>query len=187
MIPEESGVPVTDHGQTGYMGKLIEVAVLLERFHHEHGWDGLPAVVYEVGRLNDGSLVPEPFLLGLREHPRVELAAIAQLAETVPLPPRQDDWPWPLSHVLVMEAWAHDIPPDQREGRKLADIPGAVELRQAVAVAGARAFQVTRIRGHEPRVMLENDHVMFLTGGMAESLKRLHRATRLRHRSQGGP
>lgn len=54
-------------------------------------------------------------------------------------------------YFVCYEAWRTMTPPDERDYRKVADMPGSVETRTVMGVdCGGRLYYLERVRGQEP-------------------------------------
>lgn len=141
------------------------LARALEEVGHESGWDNQPAVLAVVIglRADDGDqaygLLPFP----LQPHQVSPEPAQGLLKITAMLQPGEPMAKFVLPKGTPMdsfagwgfmcEAWFSDVPPEDRDQRRLADIPGSQECRIAHVVdCAGRYTAVQRLRGGEPTV-----------------------------------
>lgn len=131
----------------------------LEQSIHHAGWDQPPQLRHLMRRGANRVTLSRPMPVPWEGHPGLIIAGIAD----------QMDRPTPRGELLARstamlpgwygflfasEGWMSDIDPDERDGRKLADIPGSVETRQvyAVDITGG-AYFILRRRGEKPKIV----------------------------------
>ena len=150
MIPEE---------------KVIATLLDLESAAHKTGWDHIPATLFLIRAANDGiSLETIPAYESLKHVLRAigiskpEEAALIKIGESC----RRSNSDLSIAlgahtqfpsigALLISEAYATMLPPEEVAGRDLADVPGSVEVRITYAIdAFGRYFYVTRQRGNDP-------------------------------------
>jgi hypothetical protein len=125
-------------------------------------------------------------------HPRQELAMLAATLDDPDTLTRESfqrlllaTYPSPvITHILISEMWMNVITAEnkaefekQRAGRMLADIPGTVEGRFAMAILADHMILLRRIRGKDPEVQTiprNGPSTATLMGGMAESMCKFH-------------
>lgn len=151
--------------------------------------------------LTDGTrCTVERTSIGLHKHPRVEIDTLAhnarQAADGKPFERQimRNMYPRaPYAHFLTTEAWGSSgsagtelydtdtgktINPS--DPRKIADLPGSIELRWTMGVHQWHQITVFRHRGHEARVLNADQSAAFW-GPLAEALRTLHDAARALH------
>jgi len=153
---------------------LRNIALDLEKQAHEHGWDQPPVagVFFDIGLGYRTEPLPA-FLPHFHPHPLTALRLItaalheardsrAGLAEEFDTETRSM-----LAGVwLIHETWMNTTPREERDGRRLADIPGSKEMRGVMLVdCGGHVVYARRVRGEEPDAELE-----VRGGGIVESL-----------------
>lgn len=190
-------VPLDQHGLTGVVADIADIAVQIEQYHHALGWDGLP-YLYSIHRRDDGPIPCangnydiQRSVLGAQLHPRLELRAIAQALRHDPDLRGGFFGPdAPVAHALCHEAWAapgtlDEIDPAtmRYSGPHPADRVGGAEIRISTAVIGAHLILVIRQRGHEPLInhVSGDDHDgagRRWLGAMLDLLREIHRHSR---------
>ncbi|MPZ66229.1 MAG: hypothetical protein GEU83_12170 [Pseudonocardiaceae bacterium] len=143
----------------------------LEDVHHRAGWDNTGAVLYPVcrdGQVVDGVIAYSTQQVHLDQLPgSTPRESLHLLATLLSQPGHQPSLARcyssaPVAHILIHEAWMYssaievdDVTGLEEEiaGRRLADVPGSVEIRLAVAVLGRHRLVVRRVRGEEPMLL----------------------------------
>jgi hypothetical protein len=125
----------------------------LERRLNRDGWDQPPALYTMHCEGRNVAIEPRPGSFpnaGAYVHSLADIfenhAAGRTLARTLATPSFA-------GFAVDCESWQYhgNMPPEKRNGRKLADIPGSVECRDVMAVdVGGRLHWVSRIRGQQP-------------------------------------
>lgn len=84
-----------------------------------------------------------------------------------------------VGYFVMSEGYMSPISEEERAGRNLADVPGAMEIRQVMGVdTGGRSYWLHRVRGEEPTtIVAKAGDNMMTTGPVVESLIRLVKAT----------
>ncbi|WP_020500546.1 hypothetical protein [Sciscionella marina] len=174
-----------EHGLTGLLGGIATQLIATEAMHHQLGWDRNAPSLYRVFSRN----TPERCWveqLPLDRHPARLCAELDQLRDTEPDITQHRAWP-PVAHILVLEGWSREYRADSvdqaerlRAARDHADLPGSVEVREAVAVTEDRQLQLHRQRGCRPlfscRSLAEEPGV-HLAGDLLARLRVLHCST----------
>lgn len=76
--------------------------------------------------------------------------------------------------IFICEAWESTLPPEERDGRKIADIPGSVESRNVYAIdAGGHVYWTKRIRGQQPENYVDGEEGAVITGDLIEALREI--------------
>ncbi|ASR35857.1 hypothetical protein BAY61_13550 [Prauserella marina] len=166
------GVPVSEHGQRGARGLLVDIMAAVERQHQAEGWHLTAPVLYRVCVRDSVLALPPgepapidvgPIRLPAADSEKGSLVAFADLMERAAGRQPLNDRVWrvaypskPLAHLAVVEAYHNvDYPPEElaklhATGRTLADVPDSAEIRLVLAATEDRAFAVWRQRGDLP-------------------------------------
>lgn len=159
----------------------------VEQAIHRGGWDEPPSLhmLYGAGNYRVPGSAPNPAGAQLERlsyalDEATQPAARLLLAQII----ARD----PLAVMFVCEAWMNSSfasdEERQQDGRNLADIPGSVEARQAMAVAlDGHLYALTRVRGQKPVVEdYSVGHERRPTGRVPEALERIAAAIEKRSR-----
>lgn len=141
--------------------QMIKVLKGLEEVVHEQGWDqaSVLSLLYEYKDDDMAATAAVPFpVQPSRFAPQAPGEGLMYLGGIA----RTGNMPQVLSEqmqrsftgaVFVTEGWQSEIPSDERDSRRLADIPGSKEIRIVFAIdAGGRAYTIHRIRGKKPTI-----------------------------------
>lgn len=154
------------------MPSVQSVTTLLTKIEadlHRVGWDDTPPIMLTmVGDVVDGATllgaIPMPFpadLFAVEAGQVVEQVGLSMLDDKSPLGALAEDLANMQQEagvhfaglIFASEAWMASGPDIDRQGRRLADIPGSVEVRFVTAMdCSGRMTDVTRVRGRKPRV-----------------------------------
>src|SRR4051794_23674928 len=157
---------------------MIQFARLLEEDIHKLGWDHSPVlgVVIQLAPGLDSRSVGMTRGYGrfamtlfpvqpadLPGPPGEVLSRIGSACQAGRLKPTLPEEIGSLCGVaLVVEAWSNNTPPDERDGRSLADIPGSKEVRNVTVIdCGGRVYFLERVRGKQPTIEQWPDPAMF--------------------------
>lgn len=167
--------------------EMVSIVAAVEAAHDKEGWDQ-PAVLYMVVASNNRSkLVTSPHTFQPRElgadlgEAMVIMAEVAEnfvAGEVKRMDPITQDAFAGL--VLLHEGWS--ISPQQRERyprRESKNVPGALELRQAVSIdCAGRMVTVTRIKGASPETLIArpNSREKAYAGRIPEAMVRILKA-----------
>jgi hypothetical protein len=154
--------PARRHGLKGDLAVVAGVVAGAEECHDERGWDMTPPVVYVLTRNAPPARTLVDMsrgVVGLSMTPVNEpgdLARIAWLLETGTETERAGFDPpgEPLAHVFLAEGYRAGTTDPVPAGRDLADVPGSIETRFAVAIVGAAdVIYLRRDRGGRPEIL----------------------------------
>lgn len=160
------------------------IARHLEGVGHRIGWDNSPPVlVYLMGLVIDGKAkalaslpfpAPDDMFAQNGGHVLANLGADMLNGSLRPLADKiaRNVGVEFAGMAFAMEAWMGSMSPEEREGRRLADIPGSQEIRSVIVLDGAgRVVFCQRIRGQKPTVRTSEDPDVEVAGMILAGLR----------------